>query len=353
MSEREPLVEQIARAVLYEGYILYPYRPSVKSRQRWTFGGVYPKAFSDANPGGADGCAMQAQCLLESGDERSAAIDVRVRFLHLTARTVEAGDHLFHAVSSLDVDGRSYHPWQEAEEREIRLDALSLHDCVQAPCRRAFTFDHQRVVELLQNADGETVGRLVREQEAIDGTIDVSVEIIGAGLFRVTARIANRTPFAAALSRDDAVMRSFASSHIVLTARHASFVSLTDPPDALRDAVDACQNVGCWPVLVGADGARDTMLCSPIILPDYPHVAAQSPGDLFDGTEIDEILTLRILTLTDEEKRQAAATDARVGAMLARTESLPVEQRMNLHGTVRDLRELAPAQAEMQEVRHG
>jgi hypothetical protein len=32
-------VEQIAKAVLYEGYMLYPYRPSsVKNRQRWNFG---------------------------------------------------------------------------------------------------------------------------------------------------------------------------------------------------------------------------------------------------------------------------------------------------------------------------
>jgi hydrogenase maturation protease len=93
-------------------------------------------------------------------------------------------------------------------------------------------------------------------------------------------------------------------------------------------------------VLVGEPGQTDTMLASPIILPDYPQIAPESPGDLFDGTEIDEILTLRILTLTDEEKRQAAAADARVEAMLARTESLAREQMMNLHGTTRGLRPL-------------
>ena len=37
-------VDQVANAVLYEGYILYPYRPSaVKNRQRWNFGVVYPR----------------------------------------------------------------------------------------------------------------------------------------------------------------------------------------------------------------------------------------------------------------------------------------------------------------------
>ena len=43
------LVERIVAAVLYEGYMLYPYRPSsVKNQQRWTFGGIYPRAYSEA-----------------------------------------------------------------------------------------------------------------------------------------------------------------------------------------------------------------------------------------------------------------------------------------------------------------
>ena len=40
-------VEAIAKAVLYEGYILYPYRASnVKNQRRWTFGGVYPRDYA-------------------------------------------------------------------------------------------------------------------------------------------------------------------------------------------------------------------------------------------------------------------------------------------------------------------
>ena len=36
-------VEKIAAAVLYEGYILYPYRATaIKNRQRWNFGTLYP-----------------------------------------------------------------------------------------------------------------------------------------------------------------------------------------------------------------------------------------------------------------------------------------------------------------------
>ena len=70
---------------------------------------------------------------------------------------------------------------------------------------------------------------------------------------------------------------------------------------------------GVLTVLVGAQGERDTLLASPIILYDYPEIAPESPGDLFDGTEIDEILTLRILAMTDEEKREMAAVDERAG----------------------------------------
>ena len=93
-------------------------------------------------------------------------------------------------------------------------------------------------------------------------------------------------------------------------------------------------------VLVGEEGQRDAMLSAPIILYDYPQVAPESPGDLFDGTEIDEILTLRILTLTEEEKRAAAAVDQRARALLERTEALAREQLLRLHGTVRGLRPL-------------
>ena len=80
------------------------------------------------------------------------------------------------------------------------------------------------------------------------------------------------------------------------------------------------------------------MLSSPIILYDYPQLAPESAGDLFDGTEIDEILSLRILTLTDDEKEQVRASDERARAMLDRTENLPPEVWERLHGAVRGLR---------------
>ena len=57
---------------------------------------------------------------------------------------------------------------------------------------------------------------------------------------------------------------------------------------------------------------------------------------MFDSTEIDEILTLRVLTLTDEEKAQARATDPRAAAIIDRCEQLSPEELQRLHGILRD-----------------
>jgi hydrogenase maturation protease len=161
------------------------------------------------------------------------------------------------------------------------------------------------------------------------------------GILKVQVKVKNLTEFdmsAARDERDSALMRSLISAHVVLGIADAHFISLLEPPEGLRDVAASCQNVGVWPVLVGAEGVRDTMLASPIILYDYPQIAPESPGDLFDGTEIDEILALRILTMTDEEKREMRNTDERARKMLERTENLPMEQLAKLHGTLRDLR---------------
>ena len=140
------------------------------------------------------------------------------------------------------------------------------------------------------------------------------------------------------LSRNAASLYALVSTHTILGLSEGEFVSLLDPPEALREAVNGCENMGAWPVLVGAEGERDTMLCSPIILYDYPEIAPESPGDLFDGTEIDEILTLRILAMTDEEKREMAAVDERARALLERTEALSPQALNRLHGALRSLR---------------
>jgi len=94
-------------------------------------------------------------------------------------------------------------------------------------------------------------------------------------------------------------------------------------------------NTGTYPVLVGDEGSRNCLLSSPIILYDYPQIAPESAGDLFDGTEIDEILTLRIMSLTDDEKNEMRNADELARRLLERTESLSPDELMNLHGLMK------------------
>jgi hypothetical protein len=89
-------------------------------------------------------------------------------------------------------------------------------------------------------------------------------------------------------------------------------------------------------VLAGPPGIRDILLVSPIILYDHPEVAEQSNTALFDCTEIDEILTLRVMTMTDEEKAQARATDPRAAQIIDQCDAMSPEAMARLHGVLRD-----------------
>jgi hydrogenase maturation protease len=131
---------------------------------------------------------------------------------------------------------------------------------------------------------------------------------------------------------------SFVSVHTILAVRGGEFISLLDPPEAVRGEAAACVNRGTYPVLVGEPGEHDVMLSSPIILYDYPQIAPESAGDFFDSTEMDEMLTLRVMTLTEGEKNEMRRTDPRVRDLLARTEATAREQLARTHGVVRSLR---------------
>jgi hydrogenase maturation protease len=139
------------------------------------------------------------------------------------------------------------------------------------------------------------------------------------------------------------LLRTFASTHVILHAPNASFVSLLEPPAEFKALAAACKNIGAWPVLVGApgDSKRDTMLASPIILYDYPQIAPESDGDYCDGTEMDEMLALRVLTMTDAEKKEMRLVDGVARRILERTENMPPEHFWKLHGTLRDVRAAA------------
>ena len=73
------LARAVADAVLYEGYLLYPYRRSSgKNRVRWQFGVLAPRPWLAATgaagvtdtsvAGSADAWHQQTECLLEAAD---------------------------------------------------------------------------------------------------------------------------------------------------------------------------------------------------------------------------------------------------------------------------------------------
>jgi hypothetical protein len=326
-------IDAIANAVLYEGYMLYPYRPSsVKNRQRFNFGVLYPRTYSEAQ-GGSDAWRTQCECLVQRSSPTETEVETKVRFLKLVTRATGP------QVSEGSTKAASL--WQEAIECEVTVPNSNLDTLVAGPLTRPFSFPTKREVEVVRDANGRIVGEIVRSQEFVQGTVQITAERTKDDLFKLKVLVENLTAFdGPGDSRDDALARSLVSAHILLGVTKGQFVSLLDPPENLKDTASGCQNVGIWPVLVGTEGERDTMLASPIILYDYPQIAPESQGDFFDGAEIDEILALRILTMTDAEKHEMRSSDERARKMLERTENLPMEHLMKLHGTLRELRSL-------------
>jgi len=364
-------VKEIANAVLYEGYLLYPYRQSaLKNRTRWTFGVVYPREYSEAN-GGREPWTMRTECLLEASADH-VSLDITVRFLHLLVRTVvqpkpAKKDWVEANASEWSLASRLAHePLQEGMEREVHALNLSLRDLLAHPRRVAIEFPAARTREY----STDTVAESIREQQALAGAFILAAEPVDTnltplrlpdpkdsrdsgvgsrkkGIFKLSVEIENTTPQTGAVTsmRDAIVLQSFVSTHTILQVRQGSFISLLEPPEEVQTCVKGCQNLRTWPVLVGDEGEHDAMLSSPIILYDYPQIAPESPGPLFDGSEIDEILTLRIMTLTDEEKEQMRQ-DERTRQILERTEALTPEQFMKLHGTIRELRPMSEGETQ-------
>lgn len=265
------LVGKIVSAVLYEGYMLYPYRrSSLKNRHRWNFGLVYPE--------GMEPSCMTTECLVQGNAE--TAVSVEVRFLQLYEHGGE----------------------QEAVERRVALSEAGVH---------MFAFEN------------------------LQGQLHIAHVDIRPGLQKWRVEVRNRT------HRNDScnhLLQTLISTHTILSLQGGRFISLLDPPEDCIEAAAGCKNVGTWPVLVGRPPAQDCILSSPIILYDYPRIADESPGDLFDATEIDEILTLRILTLSDAEKEEVRRSGGRERLLLERAESLTPDELLRLHGTMRDIR---------------
>jgi hypothetical protein len=340
-------VEEIAKVVLYEGYMLYPYRPSsVKNQQRFNFGVLCPQSYCERQPG-SECSFMQTECLLRATS--STRLTVKLGFLQIVERRIGRPKHStnlnespepdIEPVDQLEVDGHVYQPWQEAVERSLTYDHLQLVT-LSSPRSIGFNIPESNSFEWLRNGQGQVSGAIVRQSQTLNGSVSIGAELCRGQVLKVSIRVNNRSEVDPALplhtpARDAILRYALVSAHVILGVENGEFLSLLDPPAGYKELAAQCENQGVWPVLAGDDAT--TVLASPIILYDYPKIAPESVGNLFDATEIDEILSLRILTLTEQEKQEIRQSDHRARELLERTESIPDEQFMKLHGVLRGL----------------
>jgi hypothetical protein len=262
----------VARAVLFEGYMLYPYRTSaLKNREPSLLGVLRPGTPST-------GCAV-----LVIGQPKGK-IDAQLQFLVASDSDVEAA----------------------------------------APCAISFHIDP---------AEGERV--VAFEARGVTGTVTVRSTSVAAQVCRLELRIANTTPAASPDDAGAARSRAIRSPQLLVRARAATFATPRDHPAAFADAAAECRSDGLWPIFLGEPGRRDIVLCSPMILDDHPQIAPESAGDLFDATEIDELLTLRVRTLARDERDEIARGDPRVRAIVDRAEALADAELADMHGAAR------------------
>jgi hypothetical protein len=278
----------VADAVLYEGYVLYPYRPSsIKNRVRWTFGGVYPRTYSNAQTG-ADRSEVGTECLVRGAH---AELVIEARFLELVERAQNPAS-------------------DEAEARSFRCELGRMSALAAVSTEHAFVR-----------------GRL-------HASLEISVQALANDVFRLRATLQNESN-SPAVERAAALPDTLLAAHLLIGVHAGELVSQLDPPADLASAARECEQRGLWPVLAGKKGSTNQLLASPIILYDYPEIAPESRADSCDATEIDEILLLRVLTLSDAEKRELMAGDPRSRAILERAEALSAEELLRLHGRLR------------------
>jgi hypothetical protein len=320
-------VRAVADAVLYEGYLLYPYRAtSAKNQLRWQFGVLGPRGAAEAGDG--EESRLEMQTLLRG----PVPLSIHVRFLQLQRRRTERLEgESFVDVPELRIDGEQWFAWDEA----IEVEQSHLFERAEDTWT-VIAGAGEEIEELCSNTSGEVAGRLVRKRWHIEAECSARLEPVGS-LYRLTVAINNVTD-ADDLGTDAALRHSLIGTHVLIEG--AGFVSVIDPPEDARAAAEACSQHRCWPVLAGdpPESSRTSsfVLGSPIILYDYPEIAQQSAGSLFDSTEIDEILTLRVLTMTEQEKAEARATDPKAAALIERCDQMTPEELQRLHGVLRD-----------------
>lgn len=279
-------IRAIADAVVLEDDVLNPYRASsTESPCRWPYGALAPRAWSEG-PQGCEPWWNRTECLVEGDDE--STLHGRLRFLHLERRRVlqRNAEGAWVDVGSLEAGGELHMTSDEGHIEEVELERIPLATLVEGARSTTFRVSASRRVQLLENEHGEVVGRVVRERAGVHGRVRMeAARAPGRGpLIRVRVQVENVTPFEEhGVSRSEALTAGCLSTHLMLLARGADFVSLNDPPARASEAVWCCDNVGMFPAVAGEPGRRDLLLSAPIALYYHPWIEPEA-----DEVEPDE-----------------------------------------------------------------
>ncbi|MFI2608399.1 hypothetical protein [Kitasatospora sp. NPDC018619] len=273
---------QIADAVLPEGHVLHPYgAPAARSRLRWRSGVLVPP---DYTAQGGEHSHQRTECLMEAraGD----LLAVELRFLRVQRRTVEQATAAgFESVERLELADRALAEGEEGVAERVDI-VVPVEELAGAGVQRPFRLPGVGETGLVHER-GAVVGRVVRRREQVDGLLWLRAEE-PAGPYRVqrlTAEVENTSAWRPPrwATRDQALPRSLVSAHLLLGLEHGRFLSVTDPPDWARPAVERCRNERTWPVLAGPDGGSGVVLSAPIALEDHPRTAPEGLGTPYDA----------------------------------------------------------------------
>jgi hypothetical protein len=308
-------LQQVADSVLFEGYMLYPYRPSaIKNRKRFNFGTLWPREYAEAQKP-EEAWSFHSEMLIEAG--ASCSLNLRLRFLQL-----------------LSSDPADPHSWEYGVVRartiaHIRLSELQSQQTI--------------ILVFTDFAPEEKAPESIQVPTApCFAKIELQAELLRNTLSKLKITISNETPSSDTWEPSfPPQSQAFTSAHLLANVEDGAFVSLLETPPSITEDATSCSSRGVFPVLIGEAGDRSTMLCSPIILYDYPAIAPESAANFCDGTEMDEMLALRVLTLTEAEKQEMRVADPHSRAILERTENLPEAHLMKLHGAIRGMQPVA------------
>ena len=324
---------------LYEGYSLYPYyRSAIKNQKPIPFGVIFPKDYNAYN--GHSHSHIQSQTIIHGNGDLTVSIDAR--FLHLRQTELfkkNNNSEEFTPAFDLEVEGKTYQAGSPTIERNIQTDWLRINDLIKGGKTIPFLFESFNEGEMIFNEEKEIVAKRMTSISEINGVVQIQAEELNDidDSFRLTVTVTNLTPLenAGKRTRDEALLQSFLSTHIILQTQDGAFISHQDTPAKWQPAIGNCNNINTWPILIDKDNT--TLLSSPIILYDYPEINAVSSGDLFDSTEIEEALLLHVNLLSDEEKKRIGGNDEKLRAMLNKVSSLTPEDLNVYHSVMKDI----------------